>query len=202
MHSTWHYVTLTSLHIFPLWILPSTMPILLVFATSSAAEEADDDRLSVQPSNFLQRDNAGPDHRSSLAMEDLGQMMLRMGINDRREPSFTVTPGQSNAPNQTIRQREVQPTEPILTAENNLNVLQNAELRAHLIACFCRYFNPFHQVFVPDDVLKLEVGDHNLHLGHQMRCSAIWRPLPSDLTSLISLMPSKSGNNVPNMQKI
>ncbi|KAL3421939.1 fungal specific transcription factor domain-containing protein [Phlyctema vagabunda] len=103
-----------------------------------------------------------PDQRSALAMEDLGLMMLRMGIEDGGEPSFTIATANRRTRGSISRQKELQSIVSASDAKLNLQVLQDVELRHHLLYCFCRDFNPFHQVLVPEDIPRLEAGDYTL----------------------------------------
>ncbi|KAL1791752.1 hypothetical protein ACET3X_009503 [Alternaria dauci] len=126
----------------------------------SASEQIRDETFATQSQHSKSQNHIGPDQRSSIAMEELGLMMLRLGINDEGEPSFTITTGQSSSSDSVAPQQEPHLVNSTLDSRSPMHVLENLALRRHLVGCFYQHFNPFHQVLTPVDVLNLEAGDY------------------------------------------
>ena len=94
------------------------------------------------------------DVRSIHAMEDLGSMMLKLGLNDEGEPCFTISTTNAHVPS-TKEQPRSPNTEDLLQDDGSDRfhpVFSNLELRRHLVEQFCTHFNRFHQVLCPSEV--------------------------------------------------
>lgn len=99
-----------------------------------------------------------PDPRSPVAMEELATLMLKMDVEDRGEPSFTITPGKSvTHPAHAERDALVSFSR---TVENLRPAIDlNFEDRDHLVQCFLGDFNPYHQFMSSEEAPGLVVPD-------------------------------------------
>ena len=115
-----------------------------------------DDKCSQEP--------ADAEAISPTALEDLGSLMLRLGIEDQGEPCFTISTGSSNLGRAALPQpKEYRHPRHVSHSDEILRVLHDIALRQHLLECFCLYFNPFHQVFDSSQIQQIRGEDPNLY---------------------------------------
>lgn len=92
------------------------------------------------------------DQRSKLAMEELSNMMLKMGVDEQGEPSFTIPSSgrrpreRSGTGNTQIRSTAVE----LLFQNHKTQYLDDIGLRHLLYAMFMENFNPYHWFIYPE----------------------------------------------------
>ncbi|TVY71382.1 Nitrogen assimilation transcription factor nit-4, partial [Lachnellula suecica] len=118
-------------------------------------------------------DDLGPENggvRSIVAMEELAGMMLTMAIEDKGEPSFTIS--SRKYMNDAVAKPGV---DPYLATQPTLQTFDaQSESREKILACFLENFNSFHQILEPDEVRSLVLQDPTKGpLDEQLRSNAV-----------------------------
>ena len=112
------------------------------------------------------------DSRSTSAMEELASLMLEMDIEEKGEPSFTIAAGKRNSSQIVDTTLSPQSLNKCMQA---LSIpLPAKELLDHLMDCFGREFNGFHQFLDcrEADILREHGADVN-GLDSQFRNAAL-----------------------------
>lgn len=95
--------------------------------------------------------------RSASAMEDLGSLMLKLGIEDEGEPCFVIPTTSSSSSQSKDAGRPLpeglQKDYPI--PPEFLSPL----LRGHLLECFCKHFNQIHQTMDTEEIIRVQTTD-------------------------------------------
>ncbi|KAL1301910.1 hypothetical protein AAFC00_006088 [Neodothiora populina] len=95
--------------------------------------------------------------RSSAAIEELSSLMLKVQIEDRGEPSFTISSIQSTVPD-SHSVSQAGPKANVRELNTSLSTSSNHELRQHLVACFMDEFNVYHRFLDSEDANLLVNG--------------------------------------------
>jgi hypothetical protein len=115
-----------------------------------AKSEASFDALKVEPDS---PEIEGPkEARSKAAMEDLSSLMLKVGVDNSGEPSFTIASGvhcntETSALALVPELWQAYPPYRRDVWSNNVNVFQDPVLRGILSTSFMKSFNPDYQFF-------------------------------------------------------
>jgi hypothetical protein len=159
--------------------------------SQSEREEVDwnglesNDHLQV-PNHNGQTDHLAPEDggvRSHVAMEELASLMLTMDIEDKGEPSFTISSRKSTLA--AHRDPGVDTKDSIESDPGPFNV--QSEIREQLLASF-EHFNAFHQVLDSDEAVSIIRQDPIVMKGprdEKFRNSAILS-VGASLSSIIS----------------
>lgn len=100
-------------------------------------------------------------HRSQTAMDELGSLMLSMGIEDRGEPSFIIPMGRSilSENSEAVIAGVKNPVNFPEVKDPLRKYLNDANLRQHLLECFMKYYNPYHQYLDTKKSEDIVLGD-------------------------------------------
>lgn len=106
------------------------------------------------PDSGFEQEHVEPDERSHVAMEELASLMLTLGVEDKGEPSFTLSSGQSR---HSLTPNPPSPEEPTALPQ------ALPELQGRLLDRFLSQFNTFHQVLDQEETSNLRF--QNLESG-------------------------------------
>ena len=116
------------------------------------------------------------DDRSASAMEELASLMLEMDIEEKGEPSFTIAAGKRQAPETDY---QMSPLEAVVSIPREQGAEPLApeisqELLGHLVDCFVRHFNSYHQFLDTKDIEHLKVhGFDTIDIDCRFRNAAL-----------------------------
>jgi hypothetical protein len=139
-----------------------------------------------------QIDHLSPEYggtRSNVAMEELASLMLTMEIEDKGEPSFTISSRKSTSA--TLGDPGIDTRDPQHASDPPLRSFgAHSETREQLVTCFMESFNKFHQVLDLDETVSIG-------LQEPMECA-----LDEQFRSCAILAVSASLSSIPNAAQL